>query len=357
MNLNKNTAIFKLYAACYIMSKKLFGATPDRLTFHSRVDVPTQTNLCSLMRTVLLWTPIYLILLISVTAGLVYTVLVAPSLFGGLSGYFNLYIIPSCVIAVFVGAVWLIHLFMDKNTSKPETWAEKEARHEAGNYTIWETFCHWVEALHDKTCPLITVVDEPVAPKPTAPTSVEQASNDGNKEIETIIDDIVKSKKASEQSQDNEKTTDTIEAVSPDSTKNGSYVQDVKLYDDAGNYVPDPVEEGPSKVMWFMIDYLPNFQIFLAAGVAIVVLLLVNLFMAVVMQHNPVVYEKAACVGTFNTKTQQANIKCGKYSHEPKHGLDFVTNVILLKKTPYCSVRKGTYLDDVDFKCEYKDSK
>ena len=286
-------------------------------------------------------------------AGLaVYTVFVAPSLFGGLIGYVNSYVIPSVTIGVLLLIAWGFAKYSEHHEFKTETRAEKEARHAAGKYTLWETFCHWIRALHDKTCPLITVVeDAPVVKK--APVEQPKQPEPSDKTEDSVIKEVSidQSVMASTVTESNGEptTSSTVEVKRP-------YVQDVKLYDDFGNYVPDPIEKNAtsSRVLVFLAEYFPNFQIFLAVGAAILAIWLLSLVMAVIMEDNTVVYEKAACEATYDVKTQKGLIKCGEYKHEPQGMLTFVTKTVLLKQTPYCQVKQGTYTGSTDFDCEYK---
>lgn len=346
MNLNKRTAAFKLFAACHIMSKKLFGATTDELiNYHGDdVNVPTSTNLCTLMRTILVWTPVYLALFLLAISGLSYVIFYMPALFGGLTGYFNSYVIIGTIVGVIVGIIWGFTTWVNsRDWEGGESYLEKTARHEAGDYTLWETFVKWLGAIHGKSCPLITVVDEPVTKEvviePTPPTPAPVASDVPAETPEPTVDsdetvnteaEIVASSDEIEQAID-----DIIEELTPE--------------------VPEEKVKA-SRAIIFLADTFPNFQMFFGAAVAMLVVAAIHLMMANIMGESSVVFETAECVASYDVESSNGRVVCGGYETyiSSTYILSFVNDTVLLKKKPYCSVEKETFTDDIDFDCEYK---
>jgi len=80
---------------------------------------------------------------------------------------------------------------------------------------------------------------------------------------------------------------------------------------------------------------------------------LLSWVMAMVMQHNEVVFEKTACHATFNAGTKDGKIVCGEFTKTNAESVEFIAN-IMLKNPPICKVTKGTLTDKIVVSCEYK---
>lgn len=254
-------------------------------------------------------------------------------------GYINSYVIPGAIIAAIIGVIWGGVTWNDRRDRNKETWEQIEARHEKGNYTLWETFVIWVKARHHDLCPTVTVVDEPVKPvvvTPVAPTPSPVVSG--------AVEEAVPA-------------TDSKVEV----TEAKDWVESVETLDDGDQVIPEPVvaaaveeEYVPSVINVFLAKHLPNFQLMAAAALAIIVAAVINFSMANVMQQTVVVFEEAACTSTYDTDAETAQWTCGEYTAGPVDTLEFVTQTVLLKKTSFCSVKQGTYTEKLSFSCEYK---
>jgi len=113
-----------------------------------------------------------------------------------------------------------------------------------------------------------------------------------------------------------------------------------------------------SPAILFLAQYFPPFWGFVCAGIAIAVVAGLHLVMAIIMEHNIVVFEKAECVATYEVDTSIGYVACGEYTThiDSTLTLTFVNNIKFLGKKPYCSVTKGTYTEDLDFDCSYHKS-
>lgn len=315
MNLNRKSFTYRLYSWCHVLSNKLFNN--NLYEYEGGIEIPTNANLCPMMRTIFIWTPVYLALFATLLFGLGYILFYLPNTFGGIVGYMNTYLIPAVVIGGIVGFFWLIAVGYEKYADRHiETMEEMEARHEAGNYTFWEMICNWYIARHEKLCPAVNIVDDaPVEPV------------DDKEIVEEVVDD-----KVVEVDKEVEETVAfqvDINVETPASAQNKSV--DVK----------------------FLNKWSPDFSVFIATACVIALVALLNWVMAFAMETDEIVFEKAQCVGSYDADNLEGKITCGD------HVLDigtskFITTVILLKKTPICEVTKGTLTDDVEFDCEYK---
>lgn len=271
------------------------------------------------MRTILIWTPVYLALFFGLIAGIAYTVFILPATLGGFMGYINTYLIPGGGIGLIVLIAWGLTVWYEKRVNNKESLEAKEARHEAGNYTLAETGSQWVGALHDKTCPLITVVDEPVAKKvvvePTPP---------------------------------NPSPVDTDDAASAD-TEPPEELGEIK------EFVGEVTAISPF-FNAFLARWLPSFWPLAGMAFATAVVVGINIGMANLMEHEPVVFQKAECAASYNVELSSGRIVCGEYGMtiEWRDTVRFINDTVILKKKPYCSVEKGTYTEDTKFFCEYK---
>lgn len=317
MNLNRKSFTYRLYSWCCVLSSKLFNEDS-----HDGVYISSNTNLCPMMRTIFIWTPAYLAILVVLIFGLGYILFYLPNTYGGAVGYMNTYLIPAVVIGGIVGLVFLIGWICAKFENRHiETHEEMKARHEAGNYTFWEMLCNWVEAKHEKVCPLVVIVED--SPKSE---SVEKSKEDkvdkkvDKKVVDEMVDEIV--------DEIVDEMVDEVTTVFVETPTSSSV--DVK----------------------FLNRWMPNFSIFLAAAVVIGLVALLNWMMAFAMETDEIIFEKAQCVGSYNADEQSGKIVCGEYTLDT-NSLGFVSKVIILKQTPVCEVTKGTLTDDVNFECEY----
>lgn len=338
MKLNKGTTAYKLYATCYIIAKKLFGKENTWLISNNEVDVPINTNFCPVVRNIFIWTPIYLVLLLGLAVGMTYTVFILPATFGGFMGYVNTYLIPGGAIGLIALIAWGITTWHNKYEKNKESLEDKEARHEAGNYTLRETGVQYVTALHDKTCPLITVVDEPVVvePDPAPDPDPDPAPTDA-------VDDVEEDKSPTDGALSEEMETAVDSIIESLDAK-------VPVVEPASSIV------NPSIVNLFLAKWLPSFWPLLGFIVATAVVVFINLGMANLMEHEPVVFQTAECVASYDVETSYGTIACGEYKMTVSNltTLNFVNDTVILKKKPYCFVEKGTYTEDTTFYCEYK---
>lgn len=317
MNLNRKSFTYQLYSWCYILSNKLFNK--DSSDYEGGIYIPTNINLCPMMRTIFIWTPVYLAIFTTLVFGLGYILFYLPNTFGGIVGYMNTYLIPALVLGGIVGFFYLSSVIYDKYAGRHiETMEEMKARHEAGNYTFWEMLCNWYAARHEKFCPGITIVDSIEAVKEETKTVDETVVKDetviNKPSVEDIIEDII--------------TDLNVNVETPASSTNTS--ADVK----------------------FLNKWSPNFNIFMATTAVIVVVAFLNWMMAFAMETEEVVFETAQCVASFDAEKQSGKIVCGDYTLD-KNSVSFVSKTVILKKTPICKVTKGTLTDDITFDCGY----
>lgn len=161
MNIEKNTLVGKWYSLSYILTQKLFGN--DTWEYDEMVGIPRSTNLCTMMRSMFIWTPLYIFFAMLLLSGYGYAFFYLPFTYGGAIGYFNVYIVPVIIIGMVVAGV-MGYMYLSKiwesEISKEEKRKLKEARHAAGNYTVMELVVKWIKARHRKICPLIDIVQK-----------------------------------------------------------------------------------------------------------------------------------------------------------------------------------------------------
>jgi len=165
MNIEKNTFVYKLYELSYILTRKLFNDdTWDTWRDQEKggpVEIPKATNLCTMMRSMFIWTPIYLLMVLALVGGYGYVIFYSPFTYGGAIGYFNIYGIPIIVIGLAIFVVWIMDKFShlwESKLSKEEKRRLMEKRHAAGNYTVRELIVKWLKSMKEKVCPLINIV-------------------------------------------------------------------------------------------------------------------------------------------------------------------------------------------------------
>jgi hypothetical protein len=296
MKPNQGTRLFKLYAILQLLTKRLFSDVRDCsvVSNDGNLEVKTNTNMCPMIR-LCIWGVLYVLIASVCLFGIGYTVFYLPLLFGGAVGYFNTYIIPASIIGVLILAVVGINKFIKNKVT--ESSADKNARHEAGNYTIWETTKTAAESFHDNTCIPVTFV--PV----------------------------------------------TVSVQSP-----------AVISDDKPEAEAEMVEV-PVKAGWFIkfLDkYLPPGSMTFIAGGCILMLFLINYSMANILGDDIVVFEKAQCVATFNLEKELGVITCGKFTVF-KNDNTYMAQVLVQNKVPVCEVTSHSYTDRETFVCEYKE--
>lgn len=161
MKIEENTFAGKWYSLSYILTQKLFGN--KTWEFDEMKRIPSNTNLCTMMRSMFIWTPLYIFLIIALIGGYGYAFLLLPLTYGGAVGYYNIYVIPAIIIGVAVLAIWIcsiVHTLFESEISMEEKRNLKAARHAAGNYTVMELIFKWLKARHEKLCPLIEIIQK-----------------------------------------------------------------------------------------------------------------------------------------------------------------------------------------------------
>lgn len=161
MKINNDTFVYTVYMYCHIFANKLF----NNVTWNKHSDeirpIPTNTNLCQFMRSVLIWTPLYFLIVAALIGGYGYAIFYLPFLYGGAVGYFNVYGVPLIIIGCIVGFVMVMGIiYGDDEKKEAKKKAKEEAklkRHEIGNYTMWEIFVKYYKSTKEKVCPLIEI--------------------------------------------------------------------------------------------------------------------------------------------------------------------------------------------------------
>ena len=171
MNLSKDAFVYKLYVACWLITKKLQGK--DRgdigrefLDYDDEPRVGDTLNLCPLMRTIFVWAPLYFLLVSILVAGFAFVLFYLPYTFGGIVGYANTYVIPGIFVGVILGIIFgypfLTNYLGDKledlDNRFDERKLEKAKRRAEGKYTILELIWKYIVSTKQKICPIITVI-------------------------------------------------------------------------------------------------------------------------------------------------------------------------------------------------------
>lgn len=169
MKLNKKTFTYKLYSLCYILTCKLFNNRTmwsnfdrDNKPTEEMIGIGEPTNLCVTIRT-FIWAGLYILLLIGLISGYGYALFFLPFAYGGTVGYFNVYGVP-LIVAGLVYFIAKLIMFVTKewgsSLTPEEKRIEKEARHAAGKYTLYEVLCEYIKAGKERMCPLIEIVED-----------------------------------------------------------------------------------------------------------------------------------------------------------------------------------------------------
>lgn len=184
MNLNENAFSYKLYMACWLITKKLQGKERDDLN-RRYVDndgnpvIGGLLNLCPMMRTIFVWTPLYFSLIAILIASYSYVLFYLPYTFGGIVGYANTYVIPSIIAGIIVGCIFGFPILSRYLDSKAADYADtydnylerarakklaKEKRIAEGKCTVLELIWKYIVSTKQKMCPIINVIKKDEQP-------------------------------------------------------------------------------------------------------------------------------------------------------------------------------------------------
>ena len=161
MKIEKDTFVGKWYSLSYILTQKLFNN--DTWSFDKMVRIPESTNLCFMMRSMFIWSPLYILAVIALIGGYGYALVYLPFTYGGAVGYFNSYGIPVIIVGLIALVIWICCQLWDfwaSDLSKEEKKKLKRARHADGNYTVMELIVKWIKAKYRKVCPLVDIIQK-----------------------------------------------------------------------------------------------------------------------------------------------------------------------------------------------------
>lgn len=148
MNLRSGSWYVRLFHAClYVWASFKYFDEWDREKFTERHA--KQTNLCFFVRTIVVWTPLVLVLHVAVYGAAVTVLAVAPIYLFGVGGYGKTLLVLAIVAATIAGVVALIR-WAESRPRKPEPMQV--------GVSATDVVLEWLAAKKAKICPTITFV-------------------------------------------------------------------------------------------------------------------------------------------------------------------------------------------------------
>lgn len=142
MKITKDNFSYKIYKWSWFLSQSLFNWNSFELE-----DAPSNTNLCTFMRSVFIWSPIYLLLLISTIGFMIFSIFIFPYILGGFSGYLHSYVVPMIFIVFLIGLII--------STRFISVYIYKSKKKKSNKITFSSLVYTYIKAAKLKICPMI----------------------------------------------------------------------------------------------------------------------------------------------------------------------------------------------------------
>lgn len=144
MKITKDNFSYKIYRWSWYFSKKLFNW--DSSIYLE--DAPSNTNLCTFMRSVFIWTPIYLLLLMSTVGFMIFSIFIYPYMLGGFAGYLHSYVVPMIFLIFFIGILVILRFIAIKIKKRNKVPKNNKITF---SFLVYE----YIKAAKLKICPMI----------------------------------------------------------------------------------------------------------------------------------------------------------------------------------------------------------